>query len=74
MFCHTKDVVYFLQDKKMAEGGENINWRKRFARGRARTLMETLGIVEAGEVRGRGRPSVNRPVNIGRAGVTPQNW
>ena len=39
--------------------------------GTAKTLLEALERVEAG---GGGRPQVNRLINLGIAGVMPQNW
>ena len=39
--------------------------------GRARTLLEAIERVEA---RGGGRPQMDRPLTLGRAGMAPQNW
>ena len=65
-------MVYSIHNLKMAaERDNNINWRERLAQGRARTLM---GAIERVEARGGGRPQMDRPFTLGRAGVMSGNW
>ena len=63
--------IPYMISKMAARGNDNINWRERCARGRARTLIEALERVETRGARGGGRPQMNV---LGRAGVMPQNW
>ena len=49
LFHHTKYMVYFILEIKMADSGSNKEWREHLEKGRARTLIEAM---EAVEIRG----------------------